>query len=293
MEPLKRLETLFETDPGEALPLSGKLADVLSPLRLAAVQEQPRAPYLIGNMVMTLDGVAALNSAGHMSGGDISGFNLYDQVMVGTLRALADAVIVGAETFRVESVHVLTPQDIAPAFAEEYRQLRSALGKTSELLNVIVTASGELNLAAPPFQQKQTPILIITTQQGLLRLQKQPWPASLQVMAVEGDNSIAARRIVQTVRRVSQSNLLLVEGGPRLMNAFIAERCLHELFLTLAPQIAGRDDASERPGLVKGQIFAPPDPRWSRLVSVKRAESHLLLRYALETLDSEPSMNHS
>jgi hypothetical protein len=67
------------------------------------------------------------------------------------------------------------------------------------------------------------------------------------------------------------------------MSASIAERCLHELFLTLAPQIAGRDNTSERPGIVKGQLFAPLDPRWSRLVSVKRAESHLFLRYALQT----------
>ncbi len=281
MKQLKRLETLFEADQGEALPLSGKLADVLAPLRLTTMG-QPHAPSIIGNMVSTLDGVVALNSAGHMSGGDISGFNLYDQIMVGTLRALADAVIVGAETFRVESVHVLTPEDIAPDFAAEYRQLRGALGKTGELLNVIVSARGELNLARPPFQQKQIPILVITTNQGLRRLREQSWPAWLQVEAVEGDNTIAAQTIVQTVCRVSPGKLLLVEGGPRLMSAFIAERCLHELFLTLAPQIAGRDNTSERPGIVKGQLFAPQDPRWQRLVSVKRAESHLFLRYALD-----------
>ena len=63
------------------------------------------------------------------------------------------------------------------------------------------------------------------------------------------------------------------------MTAFVAERCLDELFLTTAPQIAGRDDAVMRPGFVHGRTFAPADPRWGELLGVKRSESHLFLRY--------------
>ena len=64
------------------------------------------------------------------------------------------------------------------------------------------------------------------------------------------------------------------------MGDFFAEQCLDELFLTLAPQIAGRDEAVKRHGLVMGKRFAPEDPRWGTLVSVKRGGSHLFLRYA-------------
>ena len=66
------------------------------------------------------------------------------------------------------------------------------------------------------------------------------------------------------------------------MGDFFAERCLDELFLTLAPQVAGRDSSSERPGLVAGKRFAPEHPVWGTLVGVKRGESHLFLRYAFE-----------
>jgi riboflavin biosynthesis pyrimidine reductase len=76
-------------------------------------------------------------------------------------------------------------------------------------------------------------------------------------------------------------DLILVEAGPHLMGDFVAERCLDELFLTLAPQIAGRDDAGERPGLVAGKRFAPDDSRWATLVAIKRADDHLFLRYAM------------
>jgi riboflavin biosynthesis pyrimidine reductase len=74
--------------------------------------------------------------------------------------------------------------------------------------------------------------------------------------------------------------VVLVEGGPHLMGDFFAEGLLDELFLTLAPQVAGRDGHSERPGFVSGKTFAPDKPLWGTLVSAKRGGSHLFLRYS-------------
>jgi len=71
-----------------------------------------------------------------------------------------------------------------------------------------------------------------------------------------------------------------VEGGPQLLGAFYAERVLDEQFLTLAPQIAGRDVDDRRLSLVMGQTFAPRHPLWGALVDVRRGGSHLFLRYA-------------
>lgn len=67
------------------------------------------------------------------------------------------------------------------------------------------------------------------------------------------------------------------------MGTFFAEQCLDELFLTLAPQVAGRDGSAERPGLVAGPRFAPEQPLWGTLAGVKPAGSHLFLRYAFES----------
>jgi riboflavin biosynthesis pyrimidine reductase len=77
--------------------------------------------------------------------------------------------------------------------------------------------------------------------------------------------------------------MILVEGGPHLMGDFFAERRLDELFLTLAPQVAGRaqtQGAAERPGLVAGKLFAPDSPVWGTLITVHQSESHLFLRYS-------------
>ena len=53
--------------------------------------------------------------------------------------------------------------------------------------------------------------------------------------------------------------------------------------MTLAPQVVGRDTSVERPGLIAGKQFVPEHPVWGTLVGVKRADSHLFLRYAFET----------
>ena len=97
---------------------------------------------------------------------------------------------------------------------------------------------------------------------------------------------LRAQAIVQAVCEVRLCQVILVEGGPQLLGDFFAEGLLDVLFLTLAPQIAGRDASTERPGLVEGHRFAPEHPLWGTLVSIKRGGSHLFLRYAFATKET-------
>jgi len=50
-------------------------------------------------------------------------------------------------------------------------------------------------------------------------------------------------------------------------------------FLTLSPQIAGRNVDPIRPALVQGVEFVPDSAPWFQLVSVKQKGAHLYLRY--------------
>jgi riboflavin biosynthesis pyrimidine reductase len=101
---------------------------------------------------------------------------------------------------------------------------------------------------------------------------------------VKGAGAISARAVLSAIGlRLRTGKIFLVEGGPRLMGNFFAEKCLDELFLTLAPQVAGRDGSVERPGLVAGNRFAPEAPLWGTLSGVKRGGSHLFLRYTFPT----------
>src|SRR5436309_3842982 len=87
------LDSLFEMVRGAALPLPPNLTHLYGRL---AFPLHPGRACVIGNFVTTLDGVVALNEAGHAGGGDISGFNQHDRMLMGLLRTISDAVIVGA-----------------------------------------------------------------------------------------------------------------------------------------------------------------------------------------------------
>jgi riboflavin biosynthesis pyrimidine reductase len=242
----------------------------------------PRShPYVFSNFVSTLDGVVSLNAKGHASGADISGFSAQDRMVMGLLRAIADVVIIGSGTLRADRRHVWTAEAIYPELAAEYRQLRQALGKRGAPLNVIVSGSGGIDLRLPVFSSGKVRALIVTTTAGAKRLRSQSVPDSVEIRAIRRSGSaIPASAILDEVCRVSPGNLILVEGGPRLLGDFYAERLVDEQFLTLAPQIAGRDADDRRLSLVMGKTFAPRDALWGTLIDVRRGGSHLFLRYS-------------
>ncbi|MEK7874271.1 MAG: dihydrofolate reductase family protein [Chloroflexota bacterium] len=163
--------------------------------------------------------------------------------------------------------------------AAEYRALRAALGKPRPPLTVVVTGRGSVDTALPVFQSGDAPGLVMTTPKGAEAVRKRGLPPSCAVAVAGEGGAIAAREVVDAIGHHQRSDIILVEGGPRLLGAFVEERLLDELFLTVAPQVAGRDGSVERPGLVAGRLFAPERPVWGRLLSVKRGDSHLFLRY--------------
>ncbi|MGH2498394.1 MAG: RibD family protein [Ktedonobacteraceae bacterium] len=268
---------------GSDLPLPPELATLYGHL-----QFPPHAgrPYVIGNFVTTLDGVVTLNMPGQSGGGPISGESPHDHLVMGLLRAVADTVIVGAGTLRAVPQHRWTAAYVAPAYASAYQELRTRLGKPESPLNVIVTARGAVNLNLPVFQSGEVPVLLVTTTEGEERIRTQHVPLSVQIAAVQRAGTLSAQAIIQAVCGARPCQVILVEGGPQLLGDFFAEQLLDELFLTLAPQIAGRDASTERPGLVAGRRFAPEHPLWGSLVSVKRGGSHLFLRYAFVTKET-------
>ena len=164
-----------------------------------------------------------------------------------------------------------------------YQALRAGLGRRRSPLNVVITARGEIDPGRRLFRSGEVPVLIVTTASGSRRLRGLGLSPAVQVAVSEGHDRLGARSIVDAVGNAHPSGVILVEGGPHLLGDFLAEGLLDELFLTLSPQVVGRNDATARLGLVAGRIFAPEHPLWATLVGVKRGVSHLFLRYAFRT----------
>lgn len=275
---LAPLETLFETKRGRLVVLPAQLARLYGNFRMPLPRARPR---IFSNFVTTLDGIVSLHMKGHAGGADISGFSGEDRMVMGLLRAMADVVIVGAGTLRADLRHVWTPDDVCPELSADYRRLRKALGKNKVPLNVVVSGSGRIDLRSPVFASDRVPALIVTTKVGAKRLLKQEASNSVEIRAIHrGTGAIPARAVLDEVCRMNPGRSILVEGGPRLLGDFYAERLIDEQFLTLAPQIAGRHDGDGRLSLVMGKTFAPRDALWGNLVDVRRGNSQLFLRYS-------------
>ena len=275
---LMPLKTLWTGNQGKALALPAALAHLYGHFRLP---QAGSLPYIFSNFVTTLDGVVSLRTRGHANGGDISGFNAQDRMVMGLLRAVADVVIVGSGTLAADSQQVWTPEGICPELAPEYGQLRKALGKSEPPLNVIASGSGSLDLRLPVFSSGQVQVMIITTTAGAKRLAKQRIPDAVEIRAIRrGGREIGASTICSEVCSVRGVKRVLVEGGPRLLADFFKQRLVSEQFLTLAPQIAGRVAGDGRLGMVMGKEFAPRNPLWGKLIDVRQGDSHLFLRYS-------------
>lgn len=283
---LTTLRTLWQADLGEMQVLPPELTAFYGTLRLPAVGAKPR---VTANFVSTLDGVTSWNVPGQMGGGEISGFSQEDAGVMGLLRATSAAVIIGAATLRVVPDHLWTAEFIQPALGTAYQVLRASLGHTQPPLAVIVTGSGDVDVALRIFTSREEPALIVTTAEGEQRLRARGLPAAVMLAAAAPapDGKLSAASILAAVNAhlPAGPRRLLLEGGPQLMGTFFAAQAIDELFLTLSPQIAGRDGAHGaagwRPGLVEGALLAPERPGWGRLVSVRQADSYLFLRYAM------------
>jgi riboflavin biosynthesis pyrimidine reductase len=244
----------------------------------------PDRPYIIANFVQTLDGVISFEIAGHDTGGDISGQSEIDHAVMGIVRAEADAVLWGSSNYMVSRRFVPTPEAIWKPGAAYYRDLRARLGKPPVPLAVVVTASGDIDTSGALLRQPEQPALVVTSDAGAARLgdlQDAPNTTIRVVPGAGGGNLVPPQAVASIMAEEFGVRTLLVEGGARIFGSFLAAGLMDELFLTIAPQFAGRGQQAPRPGLVDGTAFAPATAPWARLLSLKRGGSHLFARYAV------------
>ena len=227
----------------------------------------------------TLDGLVSYGIAGAESARVISRGHPADRLVMGILRAAADLVVSGSGTLRAEGNVTWTPQQIFPAAAELYRELRRARSLPEQTRVAILTASGDVDLTAAVFRSPDVEAFIVTSVAGAERLAA-AGTGGTRVIAV-GERAPSMREAIDRIAAVTGARLILSEAGPSLFGKMLAEGVVDELFLTVAPQLAGRSTERTGVALVDGTAFAPDRAPWGALVSAKRSEDFLLLRYAI------------
>lgn len=192
-------------------------AELASGLRLAD-KAPPDRPYLVLNMVSSLDGKATIDWRTKGLSTDL------DRELFHRLRTQADAVMVGAGTVRAERYGRMAKSD-------ELRDAREQEGLARDPLAVVVTARLDLPADLPLLNQPEQHVVIATGSDASL-------PDLGEQIAYErtGDDLpllMARLRTEHGIRSV------VCEGGPTLNSYLLAAGLVDELFLTLNPKLAG------------------------------------------------------
>src|SRR6202035_5747159 len=99
-----------------------------------------------------------------------------------------------------------------------------------------------------------------------------------EVRAISDAASIGVDEIFAALKAEGYQTIL-TEGGPNLFGQLVARNRVDELFLTVSPKLVGQPHQSF--GIIRGVDFGRTF-KGGRLLSVRRADSYLFLRYALE-----------
>jgi riboflavin biosynthesis pyrimidine reductase len=266
MEPL---EVLFEAAGLPAFQLPEELE------RLHGGPIGFREPCLYANFVSTIDGVVAIPSI-PKSNALIADGSDGDRFVMGVLRAFADVVLVGAGTLSASPTGTWLPEKVYPAAREAFAELRRRLGRAEKAQIAVLTGHGSID---PHHPVLATGALVLTSDAGAVRLEgKLPTAATIVTL---GEEPIIDPRLTVDALLERGHRTILCEAGPHTHGGLLASRLVDELFLTISPLLAGDRGVTSRYGLAEAADLMPPGLR-GRLLSVRRHEEHLFLRYRLE-----------
>ncbi|MEU2583698.1 pyrimidine reductase family protein [Streptomyces avermitilis] len=193
----------------------------------AAAGPGGRTPWLRANMVTTLDGAAQHEGRSQ----PIS--SAADMRIFGTLRGLADVVVVGAETVRQEGYR--------PARARaEFAELREAAGQGPAPAIAVVTASLDLDFSLPLFTSALVPTLVLTGAAAPPDRVTAAEKAGARVVVAGDGRGVDPARAVRALGDLGMTRLL-TEGGPRLLGQLVAAGVLDEMCLALSPMLVAGD----------------------------------------------------
>jgi len=225
-----------------------------------AAERPPSRPYVLVNFISSLDGRATFQGRSGQLGDE------GDRAVFHGLRERVDAVMAGTATLQIEGYGRILGRP-------ERRQRRVAAGRTPEPLACIVTRSAAVPLQIPLFSEPEARVVVFSSAE----LELEAVAAQVDVIRLPAEQ-LRLSNVLQRLHDDYEVSLLLCEGGPRLFGALLTENVVDELFLTLAPKLAGGGPA---PPITAGPEL--PELLGLKPVWVLEREGSLFLRYAVSS----------
>ncbi|WP_129843037.1 pyrimidine reductase family protein [Streptomyces sp. RFCAC02] len=244
-------------DPSAAVDREWELTEIADAYAYPA--EHADGGWLRANMVSSLDGAA------HHGGRSKPLSGAADMRIFGVLRALADVVVVGAETVREEGYRPARQR-------AEFTGRRRAAGQTTVPAIAVVSASLHLDFSLPLFTEPAVPTLVVTGAKAPAHGLAAARTAGVEVI-VAGDESGADPVRLKRALAERGHTRLLTEGGPRLLGQLAAAGVVDELCLATSP----RYTVGTAPRLMSGPEI--PEPRDLALTDLLEDSGFLFGRY--------------
>ena len=212
-------------------------------------------PCLRAGFVVTTDGGVAWDK------GSRALQSAADEMVFHTLRAVSDAVVVGAGTARTEGYGPVRPRSGGAAW-------RASHGLSTSPPLVLVSRSLDLDPAGRAFTGPARPIVVTCAS-------ARPTAALRAAcdMVVAGDDTVDLAAALGALRERGLTRLLC-EGGPALLTALLGAGLVNELCLTHNPLLIGT-----APTLLTQALPAPVRLQLAHLVD--GGDGTLLARYLL------------
>ncbi|MFV1991821.1 MAG: dihydrofolate reductase family protein [Acidimicrobiales bacterium] len=221
-----------------------------------ATDRRGRHPWVMANMVTSIDGASAADGTSGGLGGP------GDQTVFKAIRDLSDVIIVGSSTAAVENYH--------PPLPNKARQTRRTNnGAAPGPVVALVSKSLKMDPLSKLFSDdKQRPIIITPESADTERINQL---GDVAEMIVVGGDQVTPRAASQALFDRGYY-VQLIEGGPRLLGQFLQAQIIDEFFVTLAPKLVG--GPSPRIAVGSGSTNTPME-----LASVLQDGDELYLRY--------------
>lgn len=214
---------------------------------LAQLYGYPGGParWVRANFIASIDGGATVaGRTGELAGpGDRALFHL--------LRALADIIVVGAGTVRVENYG-------GARLNVTDRQHRQARGQSEVPPLAIVTKSGDLGRELPIFTRTEVSPLVLTCTASVADVRRRLAgvidPGNVVDCSGDDPDRVDEAAVLDAVSARGHRRVL-TEGGPTLLSSFVERDLLDELCLTVAPYLVGGQ--ARRIATGPGQVQTP------------------------------------
>jgi len=227
--------------------------ELASGLRLGD-EAPPDRPYLVLNMVSSLDGKATIDWRTKGLSTEL------DRQLFHRLRTQADAVMVGAGTLRAERYGRM-------AKSEELRDARAAEGLAPDPVAVVVSARLDLPADLPLLNEPAQRVVIATGSDASL-------PDGLTSEIAYERTGDDLQLLMSRLRERHGVRSVVCEGGPTLNTYLFAAGLVDELWLTLNPKVAGGAAALT---IVAGKELV--DPAELEPMSIAEGDGDLFTRW--------------